>query len=216
MKVQFDIDSYKTKFKGGARQYLFFALFSFPNDPKTVDGKYTNMLPQSFMSSALSPLGYNSSTNVIPYLVRTTSIPGVSFEDIQIPYPGLTYKMAGTRTYEDWTVSFNLDEDGELLKNFHSWQDKIYKGSANTYKIDQHLFLLDGNGNAVKEIKLVEAWPKTLSGIGLDYSSNEIATMDVTFSYQYYKMKSTLPSQTQKIIQTLLNKVTGSSLGGMF
>ena len=209
LKVQFDIDSYKTKFTGGTRQYLFFALFSFPGEKSSLN---------NLMSSALASLGYNSRQNVIPYLVRTTSIPGVSFEDIQIPYSGLPYKMAGSRIFEDWVVSFNLDEEGELLEKFRDWQDKIYNGSDNSdYRIDQHLYLLDGNGNAVKDIMLVQAWPKTLGGVGLDYSSNDIATMDVTFSYQYYKFKKiNKPSETQKVLQSLLNKVTGTSLGGLF
>lgn len=164
--TSFKIDDYKAKFTGGAKQYLFFTHFQFP---KAI-----------------------GQTDRIPYMVRSTSLPDSTFEEIAIPYPGLTFKMAGTRSYGDWSISFNVDNKGILLKNFHMWHDVIYSGNAHTqesfgsYRADQQLFLLDGFGKRTHEITLISAWPKSISAIGLDYASTDIATMDVTFSYQYF------------------------------
>ena len=218
IKINFDIDSYKTKFVDGARAYLFFAMFTFPPgiDEPVV---YSNVV----MSSLLSPLGYGAKDNVVPYMVKSTSIPDSTFEELIIPYPGLPYKMAGTRTYGDWTVSFNVDNEGVLLRKFHNWHDWIYEPSnnyqtgADFYMVDQNLFLLDGTGNATHKIQLVQAWPKSLGAVGLDYSSTDIATIDVSFSYQYYKVYKLDANSTQTTrLQSLINKVAGKPIGGLF
>jgi hypothetical protein len=188
MNINFDIDTYKTKFTGGARQYLFFAYFTFP---------------------------YSIGNSVIPYLVKSTSIPDSSLEEIVVPYPGISFKMAGTRTYGDWQISFNVDEDGVLLHGFHNWHDLIYDSdthsqiSANNYMRNQTLFLLDGNGASTEQITLYGAWPKSVGAVGLDYATSDIATMDVTFSYQYYKFE-TLSSNI--LWSSVLNKLSESLL----
>lgn len=189
MNITFDIDTYKTKFTGGARQYLFFAYFTFP-----------------------SSIG----NSVIPYLVKSTSIPDSSFEEIVVPYPGISFKMAGTRNYGDWTLSFNVDEDGTLLQSFHGWHDLIYDSdthsqiSAKNYMKNQTLFLLDGNGVSTEQITLYGAWPKSVGAVGLDYASSDIATIDVTFSYQYYKFKSLNSSISWS---SVLNKISDVLVG---
>ena len=215
MKVQLDVDTYRTKFLGGTRQYLFLALFQFPDDEtyNSTPGNATSAL------DFLSPFGYNAGMNVFPYLVKSTSIPEATIEEIQIPYPGRTYKMAGQKSYGDWTISFNVDEKAEVLNKFTSWQNNIYDAESNMasspidYMLDQQLFLLNGNGESTKTRSLFDAWPKSIGSVALDYSSADIATVDITFSYQYYTMSSGKAQQpSQQLMSSLLNKLTGSAL----
>lgn len=164
----------------------------------------------------LSPLGYGSNTNTIPYLVRSTSIPDSSIEEAVIPFPGIPYKMAGTRTYGDWTVSFNIDTEGILLDNFHNWHDLMYdknhlSTSPKSYMRNQQLYLIDGRGYTTRKFELYNAWPKSIGAVGLDYSSGDIATMDVTFSYQYYKT-GYVGDEKSSLLTAAVNRLTGSAL----
>jgi hypothetical protein len=228
IKISFDIDSYKTKFTGGIKQYLFFAVFNFPNITVNKDVKFagSNSLnklisSQDLMSSMLAPLGYGSNSNVFPYLVRSTALPESSFEEVVIPYPGLPLKMAGSRSFGDWSVSFNVDAECTLINAFQSWHTLIYDPSSHiptsrsTYAIDQDLFILDNDGIATQHFKLRNAWPKVVHQIAFDYSSSDLATMDVTFSYDFYDILK--DAENKGVIQSVINKFTGSAnFGGLF
>lgn len=165
------IDAYLDAFKtGGARQYLFLVWFAFPADIK-VESKMKETLP---------------------YYVRTTSLPESSYEDLAIPYPGYSFKMAGTRIYNDWTLSLNIDTSNSVLKLFQAWHNLIYNpqthdyAAPNKYMISQSLQLLGPDLKATSNYLLYRAWPKSIGNVQLDYSSSELATVDITFAYQYY------------------------------
>lgn len=210
MKISFDIDTYKTRFLGGARQYLFFALLEFPI---SIGYGYGNQ------SSLWTAFGYGSNADVFPYLVRSTSLPDSSLEEIQVAYPGHPFKMAGGRSYGDWQVSFNVDEKGKILQVFNRWHNLIYDpvsqsaSEPETYMVNQQLFLIDGTGEATVGYTLVNAWPKAISQTGLDYASSDIATVDVTFSYQFFQLhKMDVETDAQKkILKSAFNRLTGSA-----
>ena len=110
MKTLFDIESYRTRFLGGARQYLFFVLFAFPGNQAANNTKFMGVL-----KSALSTFGLGSDQDKIPYLVKSTSLPSFSINEIVTPYPKFDLKTAGLPSYSDWTVSMNVDEKGEIV-----------------------------------------------------------------------------------------------------
>ena len=209
MKINFDADSYKVRFLGGARQYLFYALFSMPPNVSNMESLST----ANVASVLLSPFGFGSSIagNYLPYLVKSTSVPESTFEEITIPFPGHPFKMAGQRSYADWQITFNVDEKGRVLKDLNNWHDLIYDASTNTssspnqYMRDQHLFLVDGLGEDIVWYKLINAWPKAIGAVGLDYASSDIATVDVSFSYQYYITQPT--TITGSLLKTVFNKL---------
>lgn len=163
------IDDYLRFFKGGQKQYLFEVLLNFPDD----DG-YAQLISE--------------------HHARSTSIPESTFEEIVIPYAGLSYKMAGNRNYGDWTVSFNLDSKNVLLSRLREWHDKIFSVTKfsqqaygqNNYMRDQTFNLIDESNTILTTYKLISAWPKSVGAVNFDYASSDIATVDVTFSYQFY------------------------------
>ena len=171
--MPWNLEQYLSSFSGGARQYLFMALFDTPG-------------------------GYGDKDK--SYLVRSTNLPDSSFEEINVLFPGHVFKMAGTRMYGDWTVSFNVDANASIINSFNYWHNMIYDPRSQTastpkmYMRDQYLDLLDGvttsdgSMTTIKRYKLKNAWPKLINQVSLDYASTDIAVLDITFAYQYYEI----------------------------
>ena len=237
MKVNFDIESYKTRFLGGARSYLFFCLFQFPTGGEPTDqlrNKLTGMVGKTvgsteltriagdtydFTKKALTIFGLGSQYDIMTYLVKSTTLPSESFEEKQIDWQGSVFKVAGDRTYDDWTVTFNIDNQGLILEKFTKWQNMIQnprtnaRASSNEYMADQAVHLIDYTGNSIKGYKLYGAWPKSVSQVALDYSANEIAQLEVTFSYQYHIVGATSDGFKSEIIKRGAQKIMSTASG---
>lgn len=171
--AKFDIDSYRSHFQGGARSYLFY---------------YKPMFPSSVGADV------DSAT----YLVRSTSLPETSIDEIALAWQGFDFKVAGKYTYSDWTVTFNVDADAKIQKNFQQWMSLIHDPTTNVYSntadymMDQQIDLLSLTGQPIMKYKLFACWPKSLGNISLDYSNNEVAQFDVTFAYLYHVTDNTV------------------------
>jgi hypothetical protein len=164
----FNIDSYRSVFQGGARQYLFH--YS-PNFPRGV-GK-----PSDFS-----------------YLVRSTSLPEKTSEEITTNWMGNDFKIHSKTTYNDWTVSVFVDLDSEIIKQFQAWSEIMHNPRTNLrtrhneYMRDQHVQLLTLNGLPSIEYKIVGAWPKTIGAANVDYTANELVSFELTFTYVYHEI----------------------------
>ena len=163
----FNLESFKGGFKGGARAYLFMY------EPNLVEGAYADG----------------------KFLVKSTSLPETSIEEITVNWQGADFKMSGKQTFADWTISFNSDKAYALRKEFEKWMELIQNtgdsdisyGSPEDYFANQTLMLLDYEGNQIDTLTLYDAWPKSVGAVTLDYSSQDISQFDVTFTYQYHK-----------------------------
>ncbi len=209
MRIGLDIDTYKTRFLGGSRQHLFYALLQFPDLIKVSN----NTLGEASLGTVF---GYGASSDFVPYLVKSTSTPESSFEEVQIPFPGHSFKMAGSRSYNNWVITFNLDEKSNLLEYFNKWHDIIYDpetkltSEPDVYMKDQQLFLVDGTGAVIREYKLHNAWPMLIGASSLDYGVTDVATVDITFSFQSYKTNINI--KETDLLKTIFNKITGSAM----
>ena len=166
----FNLDKYKSYFKGGARQNLFYFIPHFPPNITTVVPDLESV-----------------------YMVRTTSLPNVSLEAITLNWQGFDYKIPGKATYGDLAVTFNVDKDNKIRNKFEKWAKLIINPQTNkreinpsNYMQDQEIQLLDGNGDAVVIYRLIDAWPMEVGTATLDHASNDILQFDVTFAYQYF------------------------------
>ena len=57
--------------------------------------------------------------------------------------------------------------------------------------MDQTLQMIGYEGAVILEFTIHDAWPKEISQIQMDYSSTEIATFDVTYTYSYHEVAFT-------------------------
>ena len=163
----FNINDFKSNFEGGARAYLFMYK---PNLPvTTVDSKY---------------------------LVRASTFPETTVEEILVQWQGIDYKLAGKQTFTDFTITFNVDLKAAIRDDFEEWTKMIHNvpgdhkyGKPSDYSRNQDLVLLDYEGNEMMNVKLVDAWPKSVAAITLDYSSMDVMQFDVTFAYLYHEIE---------------------------
>jgi hypothetical protein len=176
----FDLNSFKASFDGGARAYLFMWQPDLP---------------------VQNTLGEGTS-----YLVKASSLPGDTVEEIVVTWQGADYKMAGRRTFDAWNVSLNIDRNSAIRRDLDAWMKAIHKidttndyaygvpgaeqsptGDVGSYFSQQTMQLLDYNGEVITAVTLYGAWPSAITETSLDYQSMEVATFDVTFTYQYHE-----------------------------
>jgi len=165
----FDLESFKSNFSGGARSYLFYFLPLFP-------GIIAGGITQEKAS----------------YLVRTTSLPETTFEEIITPWQGFDFKFAGKHTYSPLEVEFNVDRNADIRTAYEDWINLIHDPETNQwapleeYMVNQAILLLDYDGQPVMDYKLIYAWPSTVGPVTLDYAGTETAMFSVTFTYAYH------------------------------
>lgn len=128
------------------------------------------------------------------YLVKSTRLPESTIDEIESDWQGMKYKIGGTQQFTDFTVSFNMDVGGNIRTAFLKWMGVIHNPETSihsdptVYFTDIKLDHLNGQFRKIMTYELIGAWPKSVGEVSLDYAAKEIATFDVTFSYQYHRI----------------------------
>mgnify|MGYP003109836250 FL=1 len=150
------------------------------------------------------------------FLCKAAQLPGSNVTPIEIPFRGRTLKVAGDRTFDEWTVTVINDEDFKLRNSFEQWMNGIsklsdasgatkpdaYMGNGVVHQLgrgyNQGRFSSEnsGVGNAaggttgiqpLKTYFFEGIFPTTVSPIELSYENeNAIEEFQVTFQVQYF------------------------------
>lgn len=126
-----------------------------------------------------------------PFLVSSTQLPGSNLGVIEHPFRGRVLKLAGDRTFDEWSVTFVNDIDFDLRNAFERWHNAINGYNSNTgltvpddYMATVSVYQLDNQDNRVKEYALQLAWPSVVAPIEVAQDSNDtIELFEVTFVY---------------------------------
>lgn len=162
------VDDFKSKLTGGgARANLFNCLINFPSG--------------------------GGPTELTSFMCKGASIPGSSVASIDVPFRGRQIKVAGDRTFENWSATIINEASFEIRKAFESWLAKINGHESGTgqtnpsdYQADIEVQQLDRNNNVLATYKIVGAFPVSVGSIDLSYDSNDIEEFSVEFAYQYW------------------------------
>ena len=125
------------------------------------------------------------------FLTTSTSLPGSALGVIEQFYRGRVLKLAGDRTFEDWSVSFLNDTDFALRDAFERWHNAINSYNTNTsslspddYLVTVSVHQLNGADERIKTYNLLNAFPSTIGTIELSQDSNNaVEQFDVSFSF---------------------------------
>ena len=173
---------------GGARPNLF--QVSIPTFPSTIAG--------------LWQAGAGQEQQDFNFFAKATALPAQNIAAIDVPFRGRTFKVAGDRTIDNWTVTIINDEKFNLRTAFEQWTELIAKLDNNmgateptSYMVDADVYQL-GRGNqarsknnngenniVLKQYQFVDIFPITVGDIALSYeSSDTIEEFDVEFAVQ--------------------------------
>ena len=106
----------------------------------------------------------------LAFLCTTAQIPGMTIANINVPFRGRQIKVAGDRTFADWSITVLNDTNFKLRNAFERWQNGINNMSDNEglsnpvdYQVDAFVDQLDRNGNTLKSYTLRGAYPTAVS-----------------------------------------------------
>ena len=193
------LDAFKGRMVGGgARSNLFECEMYFPDDA----------VPTTTSKDALS--------DKVRFLVKAAQLPASTLTEIQVPFRGRQLKIAGTRTYANWTITVINDIDFDIRTAFERWSNLINKHEDNAGLVNpadyQQPMIVRQLGRAsvsgpvpssevnlpvLKMYQFIGAYPVEVSGIDLNYDTQDsIEEFTVSMAYQWYDTMDPL-AQTQ-------------------
>ena len=138
------------------------------------------------------------------FMCKAAQLPGQTIASIDVPFRGRTFKVAGDRTIDAWTVTIINDENFEYRNAFESWTELIAKLDTNigatlpdAYMRNAKVYQLGrgsrasstdntGTENVVlKEYEFIDIFPTSVAPIDLSYDSGDtIEEFTVEFQVQ--------------------------------
>jgi hypothetical protein len=128
------------------------------------------------------------------FMAKASQLPGDTLGVIEVPYFGRTMKVAGNRTFAEWTVTIINDEDFAVRNGLERWMQSINSHIANIGTPSPLLQKSLGTikqfgkgGDTLKTYSFVGIFPVDLSPIDVAWDSNDtIEEFTVTFQYDYW------------------------------
>jgi hypothetical protein len=128
------------------------------------------------------------------FLCKAAQLPASTIETIPVLFKGRPVNFAGERTFAPWTVTIYNDTTFGIRNALEQWQSGIQnydttlgKVNPTEYQVDLQVHQLDRSGSIIKTYKFVDAFPTSISAIGLDYEQqNAIEQFDVEFTYNFF------------------------------
>lgn len=152
--------------------------------------------PNQFLVTLTFPalVGVNPGDDSL--MVTAAALPASNVNPTIVQYRGREVKYAGERTFDPWTITVINDSSMKLRKSFEKWSDlmnnRVNNGGVLTpssYMADLTVEQLDRNETSIRKYVIYNAFPITVSEIGLSYSSNDvISEFNVTFQYAHFEV----------------------------
>ena len=134
--------------------------------------------------------------NKIQFLCKTASIPGQTIEPLTMKYKGLTVKLAGDRTFEDWTVAIYNDTEFSARTAIEAWMQDIVPLDSSTVTSTGYEYMVDKatisqlgrDDSVIATYEFFNMWPTTLGPIEMDSEGGDaLTTTDVTLAYSHFE-----------------------------
>ena len=173
--------------------------------------------PNLFQVDLAFPSGILQNADLVnlgKFTVRAANLPSSQIGVIEVPFRGRTLKVAGDRTFDDWTVTIINDEDFKLRTAFERWSNVMSQlddatGVTNptSYMTDGYVQQLGrggqiaaasndgGESSVLRSYKFFDVFPITVGEIALSYDTTDaLEEFDVTFRYQYFTIGNSAQS----------------------
>ena len=127
-----------------------------------------------------------------PFMVQAAQIPASDLGIIPVYYFGRQMKLAGDRTFGEWTVNIINDEDFLIRNAMEEWSNKINRlerniRDINRYKSSASVTQYAKDGSKIRSYDFNGIFPSNIAPIELDWSTtDQIESFQVTFQYDYW------------------------------
>ena len=200
------LSQFKSKLIGGGTRPNLFEV-SIPTFPSAISEAWA--------------AGDDSENGIFKFLCKASVLPASNLGSVEVPFRGRILKVAGDRTFDDWTVTIINDEDFKLRTAFERWSNVMSRlddatgvTSPTSYMADAFIQQLGrgpevgaatnngGNSSILRSYKFFDVFPVTVGEIALSYDTTDaLEEFDVTFRYQYFTIGGAGDSGTSTEVQ---------------
>ncbi len=142
------------------------------------------------------------------FMCKAANLPASNIANVDVPFRGRIFKVAGDRTIDTWTITIINDEGFALRTAMEEWMNEIAKLDNNLGATDPAAYMTNatvyqlgrgsvassknnaGEANVVlAEYEFIDIFPTEVSQIDLSYdSSDTIEEFTVTFQVQSFTL----------------------------
>jgi hypothetical protein len=135
----------------------------------------------------------------VPFMVKAAQIPASTLGMIEVPYFGRKIKIAGDRTFAEWTVTVINDEDFLIRNAMEQWMHSINSHAGNIrefgsaspllYKSNAQITQFSKTGVPIREYTFNGMFPTEVSTIEMAWETTDaIEEFTVTFQYDFWEV----------------------------
>lgn len=135
----------------------------------------------------------------VPFMVRASQIPAAQLGVIEVPYFGRKVRLAGDRTFGQWSVVVINDEDFLIRNAMEEWSNQINTFQGNLrgfgaaspllYKSTAQVTQFSKTGVPIREYTFNGIFPVDISAIDVDWNATDsIQEFQVTFAYDWWEV----------------------------
>jgi len=131
------------------------------------------------------------------FTCKGAQMPGSTIGMIEVPYFGRTIKIAGNRSFPEWTTTVINDEDFSVYNAIQTWMNAINSHQGNireagnspiTYQSTADIIHYGKAGEEIKRVTIVNMWPADLAPIDLAWETNDaLEEFTCTWQYDYWQ-----------------------------
>jgi hypothetical protein len=154
--------------------------------------------PSLFQVQITNPINGVADAQV-PFLCKAAQIPESSVSAVDVPYFGRNIKLAGTRTFAEWSPTIINDEDFSIRNAMEQWSNAInsFQGNINNaggtapslYKANAQVTQYSKTGEILRVYDFVGIFPTTVAAIDLGWENGDaIEEFQITFAYDYWQV----------------------------
>jgi len=135
----------------------------------------------------------------VPFMVKAAAIPASTLGSIEVPYFGRKIKVAGDRTFAEWTVTIINDEDFLIRNAMEQWSNSINSHAGNIrefgsaspllYKSNAQITQFSKTGVPIREYTFNGMFPTEVSTIEMAWETTDaIEEFTVNFQYDFWEV----------------------------
>lgn len=135
----------------------------------------------------------------VPFMVQAAALPESTMGVIEVPYFGRKVKIAGDRTFPEWTVTVINDEDFLVRNAMEEWLSAINAHEGNVrqfatsasgeYKSQAQITQFSKTGSILRTYTFNGIFPSNVAPITMDWdTTDDIERFEVTFQYDYWQV----------------------------